>query len=232
MIVYASRCSTLAAAVMAMVLSVVLAITFSHSASAQDNTDTVQVNAKPASDIKASNSKESLNPIDTKLVNNAQANTAQSIESTLNSGGLKSDLKPADSLFQNTKTAPSNSIVQGGSVLQVLLSLAFIIVLIYAGAWYFRRMQLGSGTGQSMRVVSAISVGTRERVVLVQVGEQQLVLGVAPGRVNLLQQIDQGSGQLVEPNNLPDSKAVMTKSFAKILAERIPGSKSTDADKQ
>mgnify|MGYP000383068744 CR=1 FL=1 len=92
-------------------------------------------------------------------------------------------------------------------------------------------MQLGSGTGQSMRVVSAISVGTRERVVLVQVGEQQLVLGVAPGRVNLLQQIDQGSGQLVEPNNPSDSKAVMTKSFAKILAERIPGSKSADADK-
>ena len=76
----------------------------------------------------------------------------------------------------------------GTSVLQVVLSLAFVIVLIYAVAWYIRRMQLTTaGTGQAMRVVTALSVGARERAVLVQVGEQQLLLGVAPGRVSLLQ---------------------------------------------
>lgn len=222
MIAYASRRSTLTAAVMAIMLSIVFGMTFSNGASAQDNTDTVQITTNPVSN----------NQIDTNPVNKTQTNTVQAIESALNSGAVKSDLQSQDSLFQNSKTAPSHSIVQGGSILQVLLSLAFIIVLIYAGAWYFRRMQLGSGAAQSMRVVSAISVGTRERVVLVQVGEQQLVLGVAPGRVNLLQQIDQGSGQLVEPNNQTDSKAVMSKSFAKILAERTLGSKSADADNQ
>lgn len=36
----------------------------------------------------------------------------------------------------------------------------------------------------NMRVISALSVGTREKIVLVQVGEKQLLLGVAPGSIN------------------------------------------------
>jgi flagellar protein FliO/FliZ len=42
-----------------------------------------------------------------------------------------------------------------------------------------------------MKVVAALSVGPRERVVLVDVGGQQLLLGVAPGRVNMLHRFEQ-----------------------------------------
>ena len=82
-------------------------------------------------------------------------------------------------------------VLTGGSLMRVALSLALIIVMIYAVAWYVRRMRLvTSGATQAMRVVSALSVGGRERVVLVQVGDEQILLGVAPGRVNLLRQYD------------------------------------------
>ena len=37
--------------------------------------------------------------------------------------------------------------------------------------------------GSSFRVVSSLAVGQRERVVVIQAGERQLMLGVAPGRV-------------------------------------------------
>ena len=94
----------------------------------------------------------------------------------------------ANAVIDKPSVAP---VFNGTSIIQVMLSLAFVIVLIYAVAWYVRRMQLNTtGVGQSMRVVSALSVGTREKVVLVQVGEEQLLLGVAPGRVNLLRQFD------------------------------------------
>jgi len=43
-----------------------------------------------------------------------------------------------------------------------------------------------SGVGGGVRLLGGISVGHRERVVLIQVGEQQLLVGVAPGRVNTL----------------------------------------------
>jgi flagellar biogenesis protein FliO len=38
----------------------------------------------------------------------------------------------------------------------------------------------------SIEIVADISLGQKERAVLVQVGEQQILLGVAPGRVNTL----------------------------------------------
>lgn len=103
-------------------------------------------------------------------------------------------------------------VFSGTSIVQVVLSLAFVIVLIYAAAWYIRRMQLTTaGAGQSMRVISALSVGSRERVVLVQVGEEQLLLGVAPGRVNLLRQFD---SPII---NSQDSS--LRSSFSKILGD-------------
>jgi flagellar protein FliO/FliZ len=55
-----------------------------------------------------------------------------------------------------------------------------------------RKMQgIGVVSGQRMQVISALSVGARERVVLIQVGEKQMLLGVAPGRVNYIKELEQ-----------------------------------------
>ncbi|HED16408.1 MAG TPA: flagellar biosynthetic protein FliO, partial [Gammaproteobacteria bacterium] len=61
-----------------------------------------------------------------------------------------------------------------------------------AVSWLMRRM--GNVTGQrtdKLNVIAALSMGARERVVLLQVGEQQLLLGVAPGRIQTLHVLDQ-----------------------------------------
>lgn len=47
------------------------------------------------------------------------------------------------------------------------------------------------GARESFRVVSSLPVGQRERVVVLQIGEQQFVLGVAPGHVNLLHRLEE-----------------------------------------
>lgn len=69
----------------------------------------------------------------------------------------------------------------------VVMALAFVIALLVGLMYVVKRFagpQLG-GRGP-MRVLASLPLGQRERVVLVQVGEEQLLLGVAPGRVNLL----------------------------------------------
>ena len=131
------------------------------------------------------------------------------------------NIAAADAVIDKPSVAP---VFSGTSVLQVILSLAFVIVLIYAVAWYVRRLQLTTtGSGQSMRVVSALSVGTREKVVLVQVGEEQLLLGVAPGRVNLLRQFE---GVAIETK-----ESGLRGSFAKILNDSKLSSSSTSSSK-
>ena len=79
------------------------------------------------------------------------------------------------------------------SPLNLLLGLGFLLALVGVAWWLVRRMvglQL-AGNRAPIRVLGSLPVGTRERVVLVQVGEQQLLLGVAPGRVNLLHRLDE-----------------------------------------
>lgn len=70
---------------------------------------------------------------------------------------------------------------------QVIFGLVLVLGLIFAIAWLMRRFGnqhlLGS---QHIKVVAALSLGARERVVLVDVGGEQLLLGVAPGRISCL----------------------------------------------
>lgn len=79
------------------------------------------------------------------------------------------------------------------SPLNLLLGLGFLLALVGVAWWLVRRMgglQV-AGSRAPMRVLGSLPVGARERVVLVQVGEQQLLLGVAPGRVNLLLRLEE-----------------------------------------
>jgi flagellar protein FliO/FliZ len=78
-----------------------------------------------------------------------------------------------------------------GSMLQVLPGLGVVLGLIAVCAWVAKRIGPGRiAGGQAIKFVASQSVGSRERVVIVEVNQQWLVLGVAPGRVSTLSQMD------------------------------------------
>ena len=75
---------------------------------------------------------------------------------------------------------------------QVALSLALVIGLLVGALWVIRRVNgVGQAVGGQMRVISSMGLGQRERAVLVSVGSQQILLGVAPGRVATLHVFDE-----------------------------------------
>ena len=72
-------------------------------------------------------------------------------------------------------------------LLQAGLGLGLVLAMIFGCAWLARRFGLqASGSGRLLKVVSSAMVGQRERVVVVEVGGQWLVLGVAAGQVRAL----------------------------------------------
>ena len=74
-----------------------------------------------------------------------------------------------------------------GGLLQAGLGMACVVGLILACAWLARRFGLQRfGGGQLVKVVSSTAVGQRERVVVVEVNGQWLVLGVTPQNINTL----------------------------------------------
>jgi flagellar protein FliO/FliZ len=74
-----------------------------------------------------------------------------------------------------------------GSMVQVTLGLLVVLGLMAGAAWLLKRMGVGNaGAGSVAKVVGGVSVGNRERVMVVEVGDQWIVVGVAQGRVNAL----------------------------------------------
>lgn len=88
----------------------------------------------------------------------------------------------------------------------MLSGLAVVIALLFACLWLIRRLAAPRGSAAAaIRVLGAAAVGPRERVVLVRLGEQVLVLGVAPGRVTKLHEmkpedLPQGGSPLAAPS--------------------------------
>lgn len=76
------------------------------------------------------------------------------------------------------------SAVSFGGVFQMLLALTVVLGAIVGAAWLLKRFgptQLGPGG--AMKVLGGVAVGPRERLVLVEVGETWVIVGVAQGQV-------------------------------------------------
>ncbi|WP_120510278.1 flagellar biosynthetic protein FliO [Photobacterium salinisoli] len=71
-------------------------------------------------------------------------------------------------------------------------SLLLVLVLIVFLAWLLRRMKLPgvSGGDNGLQIVRQVVVGQRERIVLVQVGDEQLLIGVTPQNISMLTKLE------------------------------------------
>lgn len=101
---------------------------------------------------------------------------------------------------------PVRSFAAAG-LLQAGFGLAVVIGLIFLFAWVARRFGLQqSGSGRLLKVVSSAMVGQRERVVVVEIGDSWLVLGVAAGQVRAL--------HTMPAERLPEIKAQAINGFS------------------
>jgi flagellar protein FliO/FliZ len=82
---------------------------------------------------------------------------------------------------------PPASVVNAGGVVQIIISLLLVLAAIVAVAWLLKRTNLTrQGTGNLLRILGGVSVGQRERVVLIEVLDSWLVVGVGPGQIRTL----------------------------------------------
>lgn len=112
---------------------------------------------------------------------------------------------------------PVRSFAAAG-LLQAGFGLAVVIGLIFLFAWVARRFGLQpSGNGRVLKVVSSAMVGQRERVVVVEIGDTWLVLGVAAGQVSALHTLPAGE--------VPDAPAPTLAAFAGTgaLSQKLAG---------
>ena len=94
---------------------------------------------------------------------------------------------------------------------QTLIGLLVIIVLIFAVVWLLKRTgAAGLHNTNAMRIKACLPLSAKEKLFLVEVGTQQLVIGVAPGCINNLYTLAHPIDQSITP-------ATATTSFAEKL---------------
>lgn len=100
------------------------------------------------------------------------------------------------SLLPSLAWATENSApgIPTSSYFQAALALGVIVFLLMGTAWFARKLSGGKGFGQGgMKMIGGVALGPRERIVLVEVGESWLVIGIVPGQIRTLHTLPRGS---------------------------------------
>ncbi|MEX0166241.1 flagellar biosynthetic protein FliO [Pseudomonas brassicacearum] len=111
--------------------------------------------------------------------------------------------------------APAAGSGIAGQLAQLVLGLLLVLGLIFFLAWLLRRVQQAgpAGKGQVIDIVGTRALGPRDRLVLVQVGNEQILLGLSPGTITALH-------VLKEPVQVPSAEQASPE-FAQRLMELL-----------
>ncbi|MDQ0121356.1 flagellar protein FliO/FliZ [Pseudomonas lini] len=112
-----------------------------------------------------------------------------------------------------TAAAPAVSSGVAGQLTQLVFGLLLVLGLIFFLAWLLRRVQQAgpAGKGQVIELIGSRALGPRDRLMLVQVGNEQILLGLSPGSITALH-------VLKEPVQVPTTEKA-TPEFALRLME-------------
>ena len=111
----------------------------------------------------------------------------------------------------------SSGVVSYVNVLQWMLGLIVVLAIFGGLVRVLRKVGRFSFDSRSqLAVISGISIGMREKLVLVKVGEKQLLLGVTPGRVDKLLELE-GDERLFQTQGDTGDSGMFAKKLQQVL---------------
>jgi len=106
-----------------------------------------------------------------------------------------------------------------GGLGEVTLALAVVLAAIFALAWIVRRVRGVGARAGAIDVLAEVRLGPKERAVLLKVGKQQLLVGVAPGQVSALhvlaEPVDVARGEPLGETERPTFASLLKRSLGK-----------------
>ncbi len=85
----------------------------------------------------------------------------------------------------------TKSLTSASSIMSVFLSLLVVIAIIFAIAFIMRRFNVAQAGNGKMRVVASMMAGSKEKIMVIQVGEEQHLLGITTHSINHLAKLDE-----------------------------------------
>jgi len=110
----------------------------------------------------------------------------------------------------------------GAALVPMLMALLFIMFIIFVVAWVAKKLNLTPNNTGHFKLVSSMSLGGRERIVIIEVQGQQHAIGVTSQSVNHLFTLEEN----IEENTLPFKDNVLLNKLNKAFGYSPPENKS------
>ena len=102
----------------------------------------------------------------------------------------------------------------GDYFIEILVSLVLVLGIIFLSAWMLRRFGRFPGVAEgNLRVLGALSVGQREKILLLQVGKEQVLVGVTASRISRIH-------ELQTPVDVPEAQNFSNERLSKFFNKR------------
>ncbi len=109
----------------------------------------------------------------------------------------------------------ANTNLDAGSM---IVSLLMVLALIIISAFILKKFKLSTETVSGMKVITSLSLGPKERLVVVEIQQQQVLLGVTAQQITLLKTLDEP--MIVEKSASTSMKNSMNSTLLKYLTKQ------------
>lgn len=192
-----------------------------NATSTTNNTNSTSANLaeKPLSAIRVSENPENSEKKALSAIHFSENNNA---EKTQNAQGAENTKQEA----KKQERKESSLALLAGNLTKVLLALGFVIFLMYIAYYLTRKLKIGAIAPNSIKVLQVYQLGTKEKLMLVEVADKCLFLGVTPNQINALTEVDIN---LVKENSQNQAEKV---AFSDILHKFRKDSEKTKKDQK
>lgn len=105
--------------------------------------------------------------------------------------------------------------------MQIIFSLLLVLAAIVMVGWLLKRINVAQqGTGNLLKVLGSVPIGQRERIVLVEVKDTWLVVGVGPSQIRTLHTLE-NPGTSGQENTSAAPSGDKPKSFSGALSDAL-----------
>jgi len=116
------------------------------------------------------------------------------------------------------------------SILSIFLSLLLVVAIIFALAFIARRFTVTQAGNGQLKVVASMAAGAKEKIMVIDVGGEQFLIGITAHNINQLGKLDNPieTASTSKSAGQPSSLAFKDK-LVKAMAETMIGAKKDKA---
>lgn len=108
-------------------------------------------------------------------------------------------------LLTGTTSAAETAVISPTTgLLQIFLGLIAVLTLMAIAAWLFKKIgPVSGGNKLPIKIIGGVSVGNRERIMVVEIADQWIVLGVTANQINTLSTMPKQEKLVAESAPMP-----------------------------